>query len=1806
MTSSLTAQLSQIAANSTNSLNLKAQRTAHSRSLIFEPRTAANQDFDTIYQICIEGFQEICLLDSRFSGFSRSIFSEQSKTQDRTQMTAGQNRELDDVLESFLGLVGGKLLLTPAVKAVEWLVRRFRIHEQNTQSLLLTFLPYHTTPIFSSVLSILPSNLSSTFKFLQPYIRSLTNPPRHALIHAATNNKTFTAATNSYVLKVSKARHHHHALLSFWASIMTEAVAGMLDSARSGRQDVQRQSEEDVLLRILPVLNEALSMKKVPELRAGCYMLLTVLAKKAKLEDEVLTGMMEAVIIGWTQDTLNAGLLCLAVLAQERQAAKLPKRITKELLKVENLAPELASIHERHRADNFILGLVFGALDRLEKIDKSPGLEFVENILEAKILDDCQAALAFKSLLLTAQNIETKDIIGSVNRIQFARVIKRLINSESVGQTMMKALQDSSIDLDLLEIKLQTVVRPVETLPIEASKDEIVQDTVSSKSQDSFETAIATLPIRTPDEVSFLSHTKSHVFTRLLYAFTLISTSPSDLVRFVDLPILRKEMAFKESLYFSFFVRVWCGPYPITARAAALQTVAQLLKGVDNRPVDLQALLPAALVGLADSAKRIRRAAAELVVSLNSIYHFTGFETKKSKNLKPWGYDDIYGHGDQTKNVKWLSAEEASKLLEQAILPSLEECVLDPKHIEHIIETTIGQTSNRRRSDAKASNVELKQSLRLASMSFLSSHVINTPIFLVKIRLLDMLQHVEKVGSTSRTKLLFPVLEESASLDSGEVSAQCSSEQIDVQVYERHMTAVVTAGDKTGLQTLQSIVTGEVGTKRPTLIVAAFSRLRELWPSMRMDVTVSVAQFLLDYSLDDTLAANSRKYQENAMDILRNVQLNIDVLSSFVSQLPAATEMQEKPPAAKRRRTSHEEMLAVNSPDMKQMKNSILKIGVVLELVDSSKPEKYPHLLRGLFQVLGELQHYKTQIGSELGYLQQLVLGSLLSICDSFKDMQRTQISKFEQSAVRADLLTDCVRTTSSPQVQNAALLLVASLSSVAPELVLHSVMPIFTFMGTTVLRQDDEYSSHVIDQTIHQVIPPLIESLRKQSGDAIAGAAELLLSFVAAFEHVPSHRRFRLFTSLAETLGVEDFAFALLAMLAEKYASDAEVQNFAVEFAGQFTSETQFITAKKYLDLAVDTLQPKRTLSDILLSPNDNEAHSVHVVALNVLRLLPRLLSSRRLVSRVGRALGQEDIDAARLRDIFSDLLETTLGLADNVRENKQLHGACANVLESLLGLLSTTQFLKSIEGLIDRPSHELRRKVLKCLDARIRDEKQVDEATRTEILQFLPHLITILVESSDVLSKHAAIACIDQISEKFGKKQISVVATAAEIIGGPYCLGSKDERLQIMSLLCLASMADVLSTGIIPVLPQAVPKSLEHLTRSVSGTSSKERLHNAVYSFLGALLVHVPWMISGGYLDNVLKLSYDSAEAEMDEQANESRIQFMQLVARRIEAKEVFAAVERNWDDAVSKGPIALTSHLTVLSIAIERHPKSAIVKDSQTLSSILIKAFDLRRTDTSSGSDKYDSEDIDDIEKLVNDIAIKMIFKMNDTTFRPLFTKLLDWASSQLPKKDIEGRQLRLISLYNFMYTFFDTLKSIVTSYSSYIVENVVDILKSNPGQNDHSKTLWSAVIRTVLKVFEHDQDDFWQSPSHFSAICGPLVFQLAHAPILPVSSILIPTIVELAAAAESPDHHKSLNAFILKFLRAENSQVRLAAVKCEVSLTERLGEEWLSLLPEMLPFISELQEDDDEDVEVESQRWIVKIEGILGESLDPMLQ
>ena len=90
--------------------------------------------------------------------------------------------------------------------------------------------------------------------------------------------------------------------------------------------------------------------------------------------------------------------------------------------------------------------------------------------------------------------------------------------------------------------------------------------------------------------------------------------------------------------------------------------------------------------------------------------------------------------------------------------------------------------------------------------------------------------------------------------------------------------------------------------------------------------------------------------------------------------------------------------------------------------------------------------------------------------------------------------------------------------------------------------------------------------------------------------------------------------------------------------------------TASKYLNVVEDVLKPVQTPSDILLGLDEGNHETV---ALKLLHLLPHVLSSKRLKTRISKILQRKDGEASNIRDTFSKLLEKTLKLGEEVRDH-------------------------------------------------------------------------------------------------------------------------------------------------------------------------------------------------------------------------------------------------------------------------------------------------------------------------------------------------------------------------------------------------------------------------------------------------------------------------------------------------------------------------------------------------------------------------
>lgn len=1282
---------------------------------------------------------------------------------------------------------------------------------------------------------------------------------------------------------------------------MTEAVSGMLDKLKSGRKAIQRDNDQDLLQKLLPILGEAMMMKKVPGIQIATYMVVSVYAAKGSLDDAILLDFMHQLVLGWSGETVRPGLICLSILAQFRSSKQLSWKVAKLLIKVQDLGKLLLDVHKEHHIDKLANGLALALIERLTKKGDPRGLALIQTILAADVLSEKQSSVIFRSLLIAGHKItDETDEDGQARRQLGLTIVALSQDPDGSGEFFRKVIEEAEFDIEDLELRLEASIRPKKTIKAAEGVEKTAEDEAKAAMAEELDLDAGLSRLskhKKPPARTCLASDSDPLFEELCQLFISAASEKENLLKLDQVSILERETAPSDCFYFSFYMRIWLGPYPVLARARALEMVKSRLQEPDCAKLDFQALQPYCIAALGDPAKKVRRAASELLAVLQT---HTADSVSRKRSGTPWGSQGLY---KATQDLKWLTPETNRTLLEVIIVPALEEAIMHEDHIHAALKEALESSSKSSAEKESPKKGHISSSIRASIFSFLASHVVESSLLNLKVRLLKALNQVHKVSSTSRTQLLLPLLRWWSVLGHEATSSLLLKEGLDEAKVDSSFVEIVVPNDAAGLECLFSIIEGKAGPQRPGLVRAVFARLRKIWPSMKDRTKHDVAQKMLDLSQTDGTVS------EEATDFLRSVPLTTEILLTFLESLQDVAQLAAEPPANKRRRTSssdHHRVVEVQSSP--ELAAALRKVTLVLQLVESSDPAEHPELLQSLFMVLSELQTFRTLVGSELGYLQNLVLSSLLAMMPTYRDNKNLKI---DTSVGHGDVLVSCIQKSSSPAVQNSALLLVASLAKTAPDVVLHSVMPIFTFMGSSVLRQSDDYSAHVINQTIREVIPPLIETFRKGRRHIVASASELLASFVIAYEHIPSHRRQGLFISLVEHLGPQDFLFAIIAMFVDKYGTSDNVLNFSADLINHFGVETQLQTLIKFTDLVADLFKTKVNLSATLFGKKETE-EEINKTALKQLTLLPHLLANRSLKREIGKLAERDDMESAKIRDLYAQLLEDVLTLADTIKSKKVLHARCGDALANLLNLLSVGEFIKSVESLLGRPNVGLRQKVLRALEARVDSEGRADPQSRAALLAFLPQLTAVIRDSDDLHYKHTAMNCVDKISEKYGKKDLEAVAAAASTIAGKHCLGQEDRRLRIMALLCLASLVDVLQDGIVPVLPAAIPQTLRYLVDSLDGIDPDVELHNACYALMTALAQHLPYMISGAYLDQLLAISSKSAEASLNDDDHDNRQQCLQFLAKQLDAKVLFPALQKNWTSAVDAGDTVCASNL------------------------------------------------------------------------------------------------------------------------------------------------------------------------------------------------------------------------------------------------------------------------------------------------------
>ena len=1763
MATVLQQQLAAISAKSTDQLNLKAQKQRHSKSLLFEPREASGQSFDTLYQICSEGFDDLCQLDGRFQTFATNLFAPTSIDVEREQLTAKENADLDGVVDKFMGLVCGRLLLRPAQKSVEWLVRRWKAQEYNVSTLLLAFLPYHGHDIFPTLLSILPQQLPPTFNFLRPYVAALQCPPRHAVVAAAINTPAFLSDLSSFVVKTAKRKHHSGVLVGFWASVTAQAVNGLLDHSQSGRPDVRRQKTEDVLLRVLPFLQDALSIHHAPELYMAVCMVMTILATKAQLDDRVLDAMMEAIAGAWTQETLEDGLLCLSVLAEDKAGLDQAPAVSKAILGSDDAVETLSALSARHRTGKLALGLV---LSTSNSTKSSTSAETLLSLCDNGGLEKHYEALG-RQLFTSLASSSTPEGIKSKQRA----VLQHLLNKPTVSSVLERVAKETGQQLESLELTASAAHQIEDYTPMEV--DEPVAE--STNASIDLEQVLKALPKVPKLGFSFAASDADVAITQAyIDAFTTAGSDQTRIESLIVLPSLQRKRADKSPEFLTFLAATWTSARTATARSKALEDAAG---SVSKLPLDFQNLLPFVLAALGDGSQIVRKAAGRLAIAISEQYG----SGKKSSKVEEWCKGSVYGSA--ASGIHTLATDDTKKFLDSAVLPVLEDCVLDATFVSrHIVDQLNGS--------------DLKSALRANVCSWLASHALASGIAPVKLSLLGLLSRTGKIASQARGKTIAPFVSQ---LASEKTTASKAVEQAVLRTLSHRTSEEVNALE-------QAAQTG-----RDDLADMAFKRLSNIFENMKPQLQSFVADALLAQSLE----ATSDDRQASALEALRNAAISPEVLAHLLDSLPSATSVsdgeQERP--SKRQRTSKSAATPEKPKpiDRAKLDNALRRMTRVLELVEAAtasqsatkSSEGLPQLLKGLFHLLGELHKWRAIADSDLVYVQALLLGDLLGVVQG---LDAEAATKIDRSIIRTDLIVEALRSTSSPQVHNTALLLISKLASLVPDTVLHSVMPLFTFMSSNTLRQADNYSNHVVSMTVESIVPPLAASLRKKGRDLVSGAAELLLSFTAAFEHMPLHRRQGTFQHLVQTLGPDDVLFAVIAMLVERYPSDNGLPAFIRDLCNGCSVSTQLGATRQYLDLVVESCTLKRPLADTVLGFGEKNAEQAKASVAVLLEGLPIVLENSGFRRKLASDMQKSDEKAESVRTLYGHILErivsfpklpTTKGGID-VGKDARILAANDRALEALLTLMPTEDFINASASLMQAGSEQTRTQVFASLTKRVGEAKQSNTSLRKVFIDALPNCTVFLHSMHPVAVRQAAIECVDGIVEKYGRLDRAVCASAAEAVAGDAALRSDSSALRIASILCLASMVEHLGEELLGIVPSIANTTLTY----AEGHPEDSKMKNAIFSFLNALLDSMPFVLSGAYLDRAVITA--SKSVANGAERSWAVAQFASLAAKKVAFAELVASLGSVWDTVAAAGADAAALCVEMLQAGIKQNTKATVTKSASVLFPVMLKTFDLRRSLDESTEEDEEDDKAPIVYAQTCQTAMDMVLKLNDATFRPFFIKLIAWAADELPKSDAEGRTKRGIALYEFAYALFQQLGSLVTSYSSFMLENAVTVLRS--AQKQTHPELVEAVLRAMSSSFRHDESEggFWSAPQHFDAIREPLVSLLAVTSIPSTSTIS--SITALAAAvSQSADHLKALNTNFTRFIRHQDPAVRLAAVQTQRSITDELKFDWLNLLPEMLPVIAELLEDSDEGVERETVAWTRGIEAVTGEDLEGML-
>ncbi|GLB44223.1 putative U3 small nucleolar RNA-associated protein 10 [Lyophyllum shimeji] len=1200
---------------------------------------------------------------------------------------------------------------------------------------------------------------------------------------------------------------------------------------------------------------------------------------------------------------------------------------------------------------------------------------------------------------------------------------------------------------------------------------------------------------------------------------------------------------------FAFLAGIWVsadGSQQDELPTVALRHAAAFLQAhaAEGDGVDFQTILPSLLVAL-HSRVADRRQAATVCIS-----HMCELATRPFKTV--YGFDTIYGKSEN--QLQYLDRDDLKKYVD-ALAEHQDHLVHDVDYINVFHQRHLGRSKGDKKRDS-----EYKHRV----LCFITSHINAIALPAAQVALL---KSVDAISDSAKAQILLPTIKTLvSSMKADSTNDMQSLVELAISCFDASVVKDLNEeGELWGV--FISLIRASFTSAGPPVSRVVISRALErgLFPALSAERQITLVELLLDLG-----AQNAEIYAASKQvlgDLVEDVRLIVHILDSLQ---PASTT--GVPRATKRMKTTG------------TSEDALSRLTLFVEVLGTRSLPGSLDLISHLLETLNRVLQSQSAAQGDVSYVEQLLMSAIENVANKVME-----IPNLSPSVVRLDILVDLIRVADNPQTFHQALLLVANLARLAPDSVLHNVMPVFTFMGSNVFHRDDSYSFKVVQQTVDSIVPVMVSSLKRTHTEALdlyIGSRDFLRVFTDAANHVPRHRRTNFFAHLIDILGSEDFLPPVCMLLVEK-AANRVVRQSAEEVQGSLSlpmSVLQHVSLSLQIRTLTSILRESQRLADRIIHPNMIQPTFLEVPADEEPASASATTLRRRaqaLIIFVGNALKAPTPGSTASEEELSQLVAALISLATldtgTIAEGKggEICQAARATLNRALSVMAATDFVNGILSMMQSGDVLVQAGALDLLSERL---PQVSEKTRRAVVPVIRKIIGAIVDlltssqANDTLTS-AAFKALRYIGLSLCAGEESTVAETIPLI----LASIKGRKAAGPAMSALSPLPTKIGPRIIPYFREIISESVSIIREGTAGTLED------TYGVLLGLLTSIPTFWGRGELTQAVTVYVDHY-ASTSSSPPSVMLSLMKAIAKRAPADVLLPALIDMWPSVkVSPQAERFVAYFDVLARALRSAARPAVLEQLRSLFKVFLECFDLVK------------DSVADAQTQAIIAFQEVVVKLNEAAFRPLFRRLYDWAFAA--STDDAARKITFCHVYIALLDFF---KGLMNPYMSFLLSPIVECLKSFSAGSADNHALWVGVIQVLTKSLTYDDGAFWRDDK-LRQMTSPLIQQVAVCVKLSTAegkSLFQDCLVALVESVTDDMLLKSINLGILMHTRSEDVRSRLFALACSEKLWRVHGGKLLGFVAETTTFIAECAEDENDMVVRESVRLKDAVESVAG--------